>query len=88
MLSLSCLTHLLIHQFQSVKEVADDDWVDDNWNLAFTGGYLDFLQLTELKKIYITEIYMKKRYKSSITKNHEIKKQYFYGVPLKGYVAF
>ena len=33
---------------------------------------------------------MKKQYKSSITKNHKMKKKifFFYGVPLKGYVAF
>ena len=31
---------------------------------------------------------MKKQYKSSITKNHMIKKNFFFdGVPLKGYVA-
>ena len=30
---------------------------------------------------------MKKQYKSSITKNHKMKKTNFYGVPLKGYVA-
>ena len=31
---------------------------------------------------------MKKQYKSSITKNHKIRKYiFFYGVPLKGYVA-
>ena len=31
---------------------------------------------------------MKKQYKSSITKNHKIRKKYFFdGVPLKGYVA-
>ena len=31
---------------------------------------------------------MKKQYKSSITKNHEIKKKcIFDGIPLKGYVA-
>ena len=30
----------------------------------------------------------KKKYKSSITKNHEIrKKNFFDGVPLKGYIA-
>ena len=51
-------------------------------------GYLDFSHLTELKNIYITEIYVKKQYKSSITKNHKIKKKYIFdGVPLKGYVA-
>ena len=31
---------------------------------------------------------MKKQYKSSINKNHKIIEQiFFYGVPLKGYVA-
>ena len=39
----------------------------------FKGGYLDFSHLTKLKKkIYITDIYMKKQHKSPITKNHEI----------------
>ena len=36
------------------------------------GGHLDFLHLTKLEKIYITEMYMKKRYNLSITKNHKI----------------
>ena len=47
------------------------------------GGYLDFSHLTELKDIYIIEIYMKKQYKSSIIKNHKItkKKSYFDGFP-------
>ena len=36
------------------------------------GGYLDFSHLTKLKNIYITEIYMKKQYKSSIIKSHKI----------------
>ena len=31
---------------------------------------------------------MKKQYKSSIIKNHKITKTIFYGIPLKGYVAF
>ena len=54
----------------------------------FKGGYLDFSHLTELNYVNITEIYMKTQYKSSITKNHKIKKYvYFDGVPLKGYVA-
>ena len=31
---------------------------------------------------------MKKQYKSSITKDHKIKRKYFFdGVPLKGYVS-
>ena len=38
----------------------------------FKGGYLDFSHLAKLENIYITEIYMKKQYKSSITKNHKI----------------
>ena len=55
---------------------------------GFKAGYLDFSHLTEFKNIYITEIYMKKQYKSSIIKNHEIvNKNVFDGVPLKGYVA-
>ena len=45
--------------------------------LFFKGGYLDFSHLTELKNIYTTEIYMKKQYKSSITKNHKMKRKYF-----------
>ena len=40
--------------------------------------YLDFSRLTELKNKYITEIYMNKQYKSSITKNHKIKKKMFF----------
>ena len=35
-------------------------------------GYLDFSLLSELKSKYITEIYMKKQYKSSRIKNHKI----------------
>ena len=47
------------------------------------GGYFDFSHLTELKNIYITEIYMKKQYKSSIIKNHKItnKKKNLMGFP-------
>ena len=51
------------------------------------GGCVGFSHLTELKQLYITEIYMKKLYKSSITKNHKIEKKNVDGVPLKGYVA-
>ena len=47
------------------------------------GGYLDFSHLIDLEKTNITEIYMGKthththtHYKSSITKNHEIKQKY------------
>ena len=51
---------------------------------CFKGGHLEFSHLTELKNIYITEIYMEKQYKSSIIKNHKItKKKFFDGVPLK-----
>ena len=54
----------------------------------FKGGYLDFSHLTELENIYISEIYMKKQCKSSITNNHKIKQiKFFDGVPLRDYVA-
>ena len=36
----------------------------------------------------VTEIYMKKQYKSSRIKNNKITKKKNDGVPLKGYVAF
>ena len=39
------------------------------------GGYLDFSHLTELQNINIAEICMKKKYRSSVTKNHKIKQQ-------------
>ena len=39
------------------------------------GGYLDFSHLTELKTEYITEIYMKKQYKSSRIKNKKLTKK-------------
>ena len=51
------------------------------------GGHLDFSHLTEFKKLYITEIYMKKQYKSSIIKNHKIKDKRYFGVPINGYIA-
>ena len=53
------------------------------------GGYLDFSHLTELKNIYITEIYMKKQHKSLRIKNKQNfkKKKKMMEVPLKGYVA-
>ena len=41
-------------------------------NVGLKGGYLDFSNLTEMKNKYVTEIYMKKQYKSSIIKNHKI----------------
>ena len=46
--------------------------------LAVKGGYLDFSHLTELKTIYINEIYIEKQYKSSIIKNHNIAKIKFF----------
>ena len=59
-----------------------------NLHLFIKGGYLDFSHLTELKNIYITEIYMKKQCKSSRIKNHKITRENFFdGVPLKGYIA-
>ena len=45
------------------------------------GGHLDFSHLTELKHVYITEIYMEKKktqYKSPRIKNHEIQKTTFF----------
>ena len=47
--------------------------VNRTWHIK--GGHLDFSHLTELKNIYITEIYMKKQYKSSWIKNHRITKK-------------
>ena len=52
-------------------------WLALQWNehptnlnksiiLALKGGYLDFSLFIKLKNIYVTEIYMKKQYKSSI----------------------
>ena len=41
------------------------------------GGHLDFSYLTELENINIIEIYMKKQYKSSRTKNHKIVKNIY-----------
>ena len=55
----------------------------------FKGGYLDFSHLTEWRKVYITEIYMKNQYKSSRKKYHKITERFFFdGVPLKGYIAY
>ena len=34
------------------------------------GGYLEFSHIIELRNMHITEIYMKKQYKSSRIKNH------------------
>ena len=57
---------------------------DRNDNLIIKGGYSDFSHLTELKNIFITEIYMKKQYKSSKIKNKRItKKNCFDGGSLK-----
>ena len=41
------------------------------------GGFLDFSHLTELKNIYMTEIYIKKQHKLSRIKNHKITKKKF-----------
>ena len=39
--------------------------------------------------MYIIEIYMKMQYKSSITKNHRIKRKHFFdGVPLNDKLPF
>ena len=46
--------------------------------LLLKGGYLDFSHLAELKNICITEIYMKKQYKSLRNENHKITKKKFF----------
>ena len=58
-------------------------------HLAFKGGYLDFSHLNELKNIYVTEIYIRKQYKSSKIKNKEITEKNFFdgGSLIKGYEA-
>ena len=45
---------------------------------SIKGGYLDFSHLAELQNLYITEIYMKKQYKSSRIKNKKITKKIFF----------
>ena len=83
MSSANAKTCLLV---QSLLEILDalTWWLER----GFKGGYLHFSHLTELKNIYITEIYMRKQYKSSKIKNKKITKQIFLmRVPLKGYVA-
>ena len=57
--------------------------------MTLIGSYLDFSYLIELKKIYITDIYIEKQYKSSRIKNKKKikKKKNLIGVPLKGYVT-
>ena len=50
--------------------------------------YIYFLIRRDVKNIYITEICMVNQYNSSIIKNHKItNKDFFDGVPVKGYVA-
>ena len=57
----------------------------------FKGGYLDFSHLTELRKLYITKIYMKNntnhQYLRIIKLQKKIHIYIFDGVPLKGYIA-
>ena len=60
-----------------------------SFNDPFKGDCLDFSHLTKLRNIYVTEIYMKKQCKSSITKNHKIrKKNCFGGVPLRSLLIY
>ena len=54
---------------------------------GFKGGYLDFSHVTKLKDIYITEIYMRKQYKSSKINNQNCKKIFLMGDPLKGNIV-
>ena len=76
----------------SFENNTTSDWIIQscltNQKFKVKGGYLDFSNLTELKNIFITEIYMKRQCQSSIIKNHKtIKIRIFDGVPLKSYVA-
>ena len=58
------------------------------YRIYIKGGYLDFSHLTELKNIYITEIYIKKIYNHQELRIRKLqKKKKFDGVPLQGYVA-
>ena len=76
-----CYNFIKSHPFSVVKIL--------DHAVKIKGGYLDFSHLGELKNIYTTEIYVKKQYKSSITKNHKIKKNIFFdGVPFQGYAAY
>ena len=50
--------------------------VIDHRFFILKGGYLDFSHLTKLKNII--EMYMKKQYRSSIIKNHKIKKTFYF----------
>ena len=52
-----------LQQFTAIFEYSP--FTDLTTWLLVKGGYLDFSYLTELKNIYITEIYMRKQYKSS-----------------------
>ena len=57
-----------------------------NKSSIIKGGYLEFSHLTKLRNIYITEINMKKQYKSSKIenkKNTKKKNMYIDGVSLK-----
>ena len=49
-----------------------------NFARDIKGGYLDFSRLTKLKNIYITEIYMKKQYKSSMLRIIKLQTKFFW----------
>ena len=86
----------ILRLFLTMKKTGRKERMSNDYNYQtkakpLKGGYLDFSHLTELENIYLTEIYKNKKphtHKSSITKNHKIKrKKFFDGVPLKGYVT-
>ena len=68
---------VLVLQWESQKRHVRHrlPWYDLSCWIGVKGSYLDFSHLTELKNMCITEIYMRKQYKSSITKNREIRKK-------------
>ena len=50
---------------------------------TFKGGYLDFSHLSELKSIYITEIYIKKKKNHQELRIKKYKTKFFDGGSLK-----
>ena len=70
-----CIKSLFINQLEILSHVVVKQKVEVLQRSYLKGGYLDFSHLTEFEYTYITEIYIEKKYKSSITKNHKITKK-------------
>ena len=60
------------------KPKSNTDLLPLLWTSRLKGDYLDFSNLTELKNIYVNEIYMKNQNKSSRIKSHRIKNIYIF----------